>query len=244
MITVYWSPWYINSQVYNEHYLTHYGLDNVYTDLVVHKDKSNTRDNFFNCYAFKDAMKNMYCLRNPYSVDLRYENGECISNIPPKAIYDLAMTSQVKAPSMEDALTINYGVNWIFFADKPLKIQTLHPWMHGTEASKTSFYVPGSYDISKWFRPVETACQLFPGENTFKSDEGEPLIYVNFLTDEKIEFKKFYLTQEIIDLSMSCIKLKYFKSFKALNYLYKVFVQSKLKNKILAEIKKNVIEDE
>ena len=111
MITVYWSPWYADKKTYDENYLTHYGLDNVYADLLVHKDQSNARDNFFNCYAFKGAMKNMYCLRNPYSVDLRYENGKCISNAPPKAIYDLAMTSQVKAPSMQDALTINYGVS-------------------------------------------------------------------------------------------------------------------------------------
>jgi len=243
MITVYWSPWYGNATTYNENYLTHYELDNVYSDLLAHKDPQNVRDNFFNCYAFKDFLKNMYCLRNPYSVDFRYENGNCISNVPPKAVYDLSVTSQVKASSVKDALTINYGASWIFFADKPLKIQTMHPWMHGTEASKTSFYVPGSFDISKWFRPIETACQLFPGENTFKSDEGEPLIYINFLTDEKIVLKKFYLTQDIINLSMSCLKLKYFKSFKALNYLYKVFTQSKLKNRILSEIKKNVIEE-
>ena len=57
---------------------------------------------------FKDALKNMYCLRNPYSVNLRYENDQCISNTPPKAVYDLAMTSRVKSPAgdMVDAVSV------------------------------------------------------------------------------------------------------------------------------------------
>lgn len=243
MINVYWSPWYRDERLYKENYLTHYEIDNLYADLVKKKDNSNFADNFFNCYAFKGAIKNTYCLRNPYSVDFVYENGNTISRNPPKSGYDLAMTSQIKSSSMINALTINYCVNWIFFADKPLKIQTFHPWMHETELSKTAFYVPGEFDISNWFRPVEGAYQLFPGKNSFKSNEGDPLIYINFLTEEKIKLQKFYLSKELIDFSLSCTNLKHYKKFTALNSLYKVFHKSRLKNKILSEIKNNLLEN-
>lgn len=243
MITIYWSPWYGDHKTYTENYLSHYELEKVYIDLVKNKNEENIADNFFNCHAFKSFSKNLYSLKNPYTVDLIYSpDGKVVSRNPPRKGYDLAMTSQVKHPSVKNDLTINYCTNWIFFADKPVHIQTLQPWMHKTEASKTSYYVPGTFDISKWFRPIEMACQLFPGENTFKSLEGEPLIYANFLTDEPIILKKFYLTPELIDLSMSCIKLKYFKSFKSINSLYKIFQKSLLKKKILKEIQKNIIE--
>ena len=244
MITIYWSPWYRDHKLYTENYLTHYEPVKVYTDLVKNKEECNIEDNFFNCHAFKNFCKNLYSLKNPYTVDLIYgHDGNAISRNPPKSGYDLAMTSRVKQPSIKNDLTINYSINWIFFADKPVHLQTLQPWMHKTEASKTSYYVPGTFDISKWFRPIETACQLFPGENTFKSIEGEPLIYANFLTDEPIILKKFYLTPELIDLSMSCTNLKYFKKFKSLNSLYKIFHKSLLQKKILKEIQKNIIGD-
>jgi hypothetical protein len=241
--TIYWSPWYRDHKIYTENYLAYYDLEKVYVDLVKNKEERNIADNFFNCHAFKNFCKNLYSLKNPYTVDLIYEGERVFSKNPPKTGYDLSITSQVKHPSVKDSLTINYCTNWIFFADKPVQLQTMQPWMHKTQASKTSFYVPGSFDISKWFRPIEMACQLFPGENTFSSIEGEPLIYANFLTDEPIVLKKFYLTPELIDLSTSCTHLKFFKKFKSLNSLYKIFSTSLLQKKILKEIQKNVIEE-
>jgi hypothetical protein len=243
MINVYWSPWYRQSNLYVDNYLNYPELDSAYLDLVKGKDNSNHADNFFNCYAFKSAVKNMYCLRNPYDVDFIYERGQCRSKTPPKTGIDLSVTSQIKSPSVKESSTINYCVNWIFFADKPLQIQTLHPWMHNTEMSKTAYYVPGQYDISSWFRPVEGAFQLFPGKNTFTSKENEPLIYVNFLTDEKINLQKFYLTPSLIEHSISCTHLKHYKKFTALNSLYKTFHKSKLRNRVLTEIKQNLLED-
>ena len=115
--------------------------------------------------------------------------------------------------------------------------------MHNTEMSKTAYYVPGQYDISSWFIPVEGAFQLFPGKNTFTSKENEPLIYVNFLTDEKINLQKFYLTPSLIEHSISCTHLKHYKKFTALNSLYKTFHKSKLRNRVLTEIKQNLLED-
>ena len=85
--------------------------------------------------------------------------------------------------------------------------------------------------------------ELFPGENTFKSKEEVPLIYVKFLTDEPVVLKKFFLTPELIELTNSCTHLKRFKAFKSLNKLYNIFTRSLLQKKILKEIQKNVIDD-
>lgn len=243
MITVYWSPWYVDHSIYTDGYLTHYEPENVYTSLVKNKDNANITDNFFNCHAFKNFCKNLYALKNPYTVDFIYDHGQAVSRYQSKKTMDLAMTTHLKVPSIKNSTTINYCVNWIFFADKPVEIQTMHPWMHNREMSESCYYVPGQYDISKWFRPIEVACQLFPGENTFKSKEEDPLIYAKFLTDEPIVLKKFFLTPELIELTNSCTHLKRFKAFKSLNKLYSIFTRSLLQKKILKEIQKNVIDD-
>ena len=84
MITVYWSPWYVDHSIYTDSYLTHYEPENVYTSLVKNKDNTNIADNFFNCHAFKNFCRNLYALKNPYTVDFIYDRGQAVSGINQK----------------------------------------------------------------------------------------------------------------------------------------------------------------
>ena len=244
---IYWSPWYQAEEPYNDHFLTHYPLENVYTDLLKTKESRNVVDNFFNCHAFKSFCKNMYMVRAPYDVNWRFlpdpNGGGRVESINPNPnIIDNSFIASIKQPSVNGSLTINYSCNWIFFADKPVQIQTFAPWMHDPEIYKTSYYVPGMYDISQWFRPFELALQMKPGQTTLKSYEGEPVVYVKFHSDEPIKLQRFYLTESLINHSTSCVGLKKFKSFKNLKDLYKVFTNTFLQQRILNEIKDNIIE--
>ncbi len=248
MTTVYWSPWYQGEEPYIEHYLTHFPLEKVYDNLVKNKDNNNLTDNFFNCYAFKSFCKNLYSVKAPYDVNWKFlpdpNGGGRVESINPNPnIIDNSFVASIKQPSVKGSLTINYSCNWIFFADKPVQIQTFAPWMHDPEIYKTSYYVPGMYDISQWFRPFELALQMKPGQTTLKSYEGEPVVYVKFHSDEPINIKRFYLTKNLINHSKSCMNLKGFKRFQNLRKLYKVFNNSFLRNRILKEIQQNVIED-
>ena len=245
---IYWSPWYQAEEPYDDHFLTHYPLEKVYPDLLKNKNPRNVVDNFFNCHAFKSFCKNMYMVRAPYDVNWRFlpdpNGGGRVESINPNPnIIDNSFIASIKQPSVNGSLTINYSCNWIFFADKPVQIQTFAPWMHDPEIYKTSYYVPGMYDISQWFRPFELALQMKPGQTTLKSYEGEPVVYVKFHTDEPIKVNKFYLTQSLINHSKSCMNLKRFKKFRNLKNLYQVFNNSFLRNRILKEIQENVIED-
>ena len=245
--TIYWSPWYRGTEPYTDNYLAHYNIEGVYQDLVKDKETRNVSDNFFNCHAFKSFCKNLYFLRNPYTIDFKYipEEGRVISNKQPKgSLQDLApLLGQNKQPSVKNGLTINYSCNWIFFADKPVQLQTMAPFMHENEIYKTSYYVPGMYDISQWFRPFELALQMKPGQRDLKSIEGEPVVYVKFHTDDNIKLKRVFLTQELINHSMSCVNLKKFKTFRTLPNLYKIFNASYLRKKVLRELENNVLEN-
>ena len=44
MTTVYWSPWYHDSNLYTDNYLTHYPIESVYKDLAKNKDSNNVTD--------------------------------------------------------------------------------------------------------------------------------------------------------------------------------------------------------
>ena len=244
--TIYWSPWYQEMEPYTDNYLAHYDVENVYQDLVKQKETRNVSDNFFNCHAFKSFCKNLYLLRNPYTIDFKYipEEDRVISNRKPKgSLIDLSVTSQNKQPSVRGSLTINYCVNWIFFADKPVQLQTMAPFMHENEIYKTSYYVPGMFDISQWFRPFELALQMKPGKRDLKSIEGEPVVYVKFHTDDNIKLKRVFLTQDLMNYAKSCMNLKRFKTFRTLPNLYKIFNASHLRKKVLRELESNVLEN-
>jgi hypothetical protein len=82
---------------------------------------------------------------------------------------------------------------------------------------------------------------MWDNVDTFSVRANDPLMYVNFLTDEKVELKKFYLTKELYDLSMSCVRLKTYRRDRVLSKLYNMFSNSGIKNRILKEIKNNLI---
>ena len=120
-------------------------------------------------------------------------------------------------------------------------MESMHPFMHNTPVSKYGFYVPGGFDISQWFRPLEYAFQMWENCNDFKISQNDPLMYVRFNTLEKVELKKFYLTPELFDLSMSCVRIKSYWRQRNLGKLYDIFTQSKIQKKIIEEIKKNLM---
>jgi hypothetical protein len=97
-------------------------------------------------------------------------------------------------------------------------------------------------NIGAWFRPLEYAFQCWPGVNEFKVDQEDPLMYLKVNTNDPVIFKKFYLTPELFDLSMSCVRLKNYWRERNLKRLYNIFNASKIRNKILNEIKKNIMD--
>jgi hypothetical protein len=71
--------------------------------------------------------------------------------------------------------------------------------------------------------------------------QGDPLMYVNFKTNEKVKLQKFFLTEELLSLSMSCVRLKNTWKQRNLNKLYDIFKGSKIKNQLIKKIKENLI---
>lgn len=73
--------------------------------------------------------------------------------------------------------------------------------------------------------------------------EGEPMAYLEFSTNKPIVFKRFELTQKLIDLASDSIHTRT-KQTRGLNGLwnrYKMFDESYGKKIIVKEIKSNLI---
>ena len=228
MKTIYWSPW-INAEMYPAYNLCFKEPTSLLETLKHGINHENKLDNYFKCPGFLNYVKNIYTLNAPFDIDAELINGQFYNQL-----------YQRKSASIKDAETINIATNWIFFAEDTLYIESMPPFMHNLSLHNSGFYVPGTFDISKWFRPLEYAYQLWPGVTTLQAREGDPLIYLKVNTEEPVEFKRFYMTDRIRDISKGCIRMKQFKSIKNLSKLYDIFTPN-YRKLLLKEIKNNLV---
>jgi hypothetical protein len=100
--------------------------------------------------------------------------------------------------------------------------------------------IPGRYDIGKWFRPLEFPFILKNEFDDFSVKREDILYYLKFYTNKNIIFKQFLPTDNINNFWKSTTDLNAYdnKRFGSIENFYKMF---KLKDKILKEIKENLV---
>lgn len=239
MIDVYWSPW-VSADIYdgmNMVYEDIYPLSRYYNTLM---EKRNIHDNFLKCPAHVNYTKNIYCLPQPFEINAVIDRDR-ITDIATNKASNLNHFYEIKSPSLLDSCTININSSWIFFCEKSLVVESMPAFMHNTGLSKGGFYVPGTFDISKWFRPLDAAIQLWNNTTSISCNRGDPLFYIKFLTDEKINLKRFNLTQDIRNIANGCVQVKRYTTIKNLDKLYQMFTGRGKHKQLLKLIKENSV---
>jgi hypothetical protein len=165
------------------------------------------------CYALQENIKNTF-IDNQKEVNLMIDNPDA------ESVYQLLIGFGVNIISKEDSLLMSvYPANY-----------------HNTDVSKFPI-VTGSYDCGKWFRPVHLSIFNI-GEQDFEIKRGDPLFYIKFHTDDKVQLERFNMSEEIMSHVASTVEVKdYLKSTK-LNKLYELYKKSKLKPLLLKAINK------
>lgn len=249
-VTVYWANWSIHEQGQHLNSMLLGQPEPVLKTLPKPKQlpKGWAPMSYNACKAAQDLFKNTVVFRYPFTetitiegpdIDVNYgylESQKLIGNDPNRWAK--------RIPSMEGAHTLDSVFGWVFFSEESVKVQQFPPYMHNTKVTKTAYITAGSFDISKWFRPVNLTFQLWPGETSINLIEGEPVVYINFVTDKKVVFKQFHLTEEIKALSSEGLKFRDLKGpLVPLKTLYAAFVNSKRPQRVLKLIKENLLEE-
>ena len=146
----------------------------------------------------------------------------------------------MKQSSVSDAYTFTIRGNWIFWSEDSLEMTTTPAYYH--DRVFNGYYIGGTMNIGKWFRPIEGATQLNVGVNTVSFQRNDPIAYVKFNTKDSVRLQRFYLTKELEELAWGCIKYKRYEPHRALTFLYDKFHQRGLDKIITREIKRNVVE--
>jgi hypothetical protein len=234
-LVVYWSPF--NYDENNSWDMLYVAPEKVYSDLYKDKNKENTESSYFSCPAFKETTKNLYLIRNVMENEITVIDGIVFSSTYPNV-----SISHKESINNRPVVSISYP--FIFFAEEPLSMTVTPPFMHPTGFVNEGHVVMGSFDIGKWFRPVNLDFMLYEKTSQFKFKDDEPLMYINFNTDKKIILKRFQITKEIHNIAVSCSQShQNIKKFMSLSERYKLFIQSKTRESLLNKIKSNIIEE-
>lgn len=198
--------------------------------------QGSPKDNYRACSAGINFWKNTFAIINPQDAGIRltgdYDNPEV----------EATGRYWTKQPSALDSrYRIDYDYSWIFFSEESIIMQQLPPFMHKTTAQDGAGLSSGSYDISKWFRPVNCAYNLWDGSNELFLRSGDPLAYFQFLTDKDINLVQFEMNDKLTSIYQQVVFFKSLLHFEPIEKLYSRFIKSNRHRAILKEIKNNII---
>lgn len=193
------------------------------------------------CPAFNKSMQNVYAIKSIYDYSFTIKDGQVVSNYYDQKFFD----NHVIIRSVEKKL-FSFLNRYIFFTEEDsLDITaTEHAVYEQNNISRRCMPVTGTYNIGKWFRPIDFAFILRDEYNSFDVQANDVLYYLRIHTDAKIIFKQFVYTENIKNLynstnvansrrPMSKINIP-----KSLEEFYNLFRHKKY---LLGEIKKNLL---
>jgi hypothetical protein len=113
---------------------------------------------------------------------------------------------------------------YIFYADEPLEMETLPVFLLDSPSLENAFYIPASFDIGSWIRPIDFSFIPKDSSKTITMKRGDPLFFIRFnpKDGEKIMLERVECTQELIGMVISCTNMKHRLKNMTLPELYKL----------------------
>jgi hypothetical protein len=202
-------------------------------------NKDSAADDAINhCPVFNESINNVYAIRSIYDYSFKIEGDKCTSLLYNQKFFD----DHVFVRSLEKKF-FSFLVRYIFFTDSDsLEIMSgQHPFLEESEITKRCMLIPGGYDIGKHFRTLEFPFILRKDFNEFIVNDEDVLYYLTFNTKEKINFKQFRMTDDLMSMSTDIKRASngMTKKVTSIEYFYNKF---KGKRYILEQIEKNLLD--
>ena len=234
---IYWSPAFVSSDNTNWGILYPDPIS-LYDELRPKMSSSEANKNMFYCPAFKELTTKTFVLKNPMDASFYIDESNQIRSENKNSVYG----ELSHPPSINDSILFAYGLKWIFFAeDDDIEITITSPYFDTPNHFMYGNIVPGKFSISNWFRPVNPEFNLKPKVRHLKIAKDEPILYVSFNTDKKINLIRFDMNTNLLSQWHTCATSSVWESWVPLAARYKRFKESRRKELILTEIKKNIV---
>lgn len=248
-ITIYWSPGTFDreEESWEMFYSDPKKVISQFNGHTKIKKEPNTSKPIFTCPATKDLVNNLFYFDYPMNADLNFDLVNNYSNsnkIYPYLINAEGLGLSLSTPrptSLEGYFPLTYNMSWLLFADEPLVARFTPPYFPFYSPMEGAVLASGEFDIGQWFRPFHLDYHVPITTTSFKLTSNDPLFYIELKTDKEVVFKRYRLTKELAALGRECVQSpKLFGPFKKLQERYDFAQKSKMKERVLAEIKENL----
>jgi hypothetical protein len=198
---------------------------------------SSTKDDgFIRCPSVIGTTKNSYMIKSPIDIDITYDGNKITSTDD----------SQLLIRDHKSGFMSLQFIKYIFFTEEDnLTMRIRNPHYNITDFTRKCSIIEGQFNIGQWFRGLDCAF-YFRDPGTLTIRKGDPLFYVEFQTESRIKFQKFYFTTELAQIQQYCLQSKKYNNFPLVDYLesiYLLFRKSKMKSQLLKNIKNNLLNE-
>jgi hypothetical protein len=244
-ITVYWTPALFNTNqdawdmLYPEPKFILSDLAEKYVHGGIMLKCPAIKNTMKNVISFYSAIDDNFVLPNKQMEEVAFTNS---------SLEDLSVNSKIhfrkeRKSSMEGHINVGYNMSWLLFADESLEAKFTAPYFPPTSPVKNSFLSIGEFNIGKWFRQFNLDYHIPFDSKEFKVETGDPLVFVEFLTDKKIIMKRFELSPRLQSLMTEAGRSpsRYGEGMSLLKR-YQMAHSAKIPQMILNEIKKNLVD--
>jgi hypothetical protein len=244
-INLYWSPAFVleRGQDFNFCYPKPKTL---FSELIQQKNKiiSPTSASYLQCPAVTPKFKKTLVIKNNVNSSYKYAHiGEHMAITPDNE--NCLGVEFIRDSSVNFGPTINFSVQYLFFADESLLMQVSPPMFHEPKYTRYGSVMPGEFNIGKWFRPVNFEVQTWNNQGEFHLEQGEPIMYLEFKTDRPILLHRFNLNERLMAYqNMPQGAQAIFGKFQSLTDKYDNFINFGYKDRILTEIKNSLVNEE
>jgi hypothetical protein len=209
----------------------------------IHKDKVPNKDSYFSCPAMSKKLAKTLVFKNVIESSYSYDiNGDIYGD---ESKPFLSVTKN-REPSISLGDVYKFDNSIIMFSEEKNVFGTLSsPWFSESQYTKYGCVCPARFDIGQWFRPMDIEVQMWKKEGEFHLMENEPFFYVELETYKQVNLHRFNLSETLKKYAIANAEsTRMFGRGKTLLSRYKRFEDVGMREKILTEIKNNLIEEE
>lgn len=143
--------------------------------------EASLKADYKKCYAFLDYVNNMYQLCAPFDIAIEIdENGRVTGVETPQQVTARAVLFRSE-PSSDTNIVLSLAINYVFYSKEVVLVEQIPAFMDYALAMQGVTVIPGTFDISKWVRPLEFAFEIKKGVRSVHIKRGTALCYLRFL---------------------------------------------------------------
>ena len=233
---IYWSPYFVDMNKYPKDWTILYQQPQILNKHLLERRNPDTNKMFL-CPAFTNLSKKVAVVRFPFDSKYSIKDGKI------EQVSSHSLEFEVShEPSIKNNILVEFYFCHLFFCEEDVNITLTAPYFSNSPHMRFGAVVPGTFNISKWFRPIVLEMNLWEGVSELEFKKDEHIFYVHFDTENDIEFVQFTMSDEIRKISDVCSDATAWEKNVPIHCRYERFEKSNLNKILIREIKKNIVE--